>query len=94
MSKGIHKYKCGKCDTGTIIYIVNSTVKSTTALVKKCDNHNCKHQYGLKELWKADLTEIIEQNTFTCLCPRNEVDNCDRKEPCKECETCKHLRIS
>ncbi len=29
---------------------------------------------------------------FVCLCPRNETDNCDRKEPCKECETCPHLR--
>ena len=29
---------------------------------------------------------------FVCLCPRNEKDNCDRKEPCKECETCPHLR--
>ncbi len=29
---------------------------------------------------------------FVCLCPRNETDNCDRKEPCEECETCPHFR--
>lgn len=29
---------------------------------------------------------------FVCLCPRTKEDNCDRKEPCKECETCPHLR--
>jgi hypothetical protein len=29
---------------------------------------------------------------FICLCPRNKADDCDRKEPCKECETCPHLR--
>jgi hypothetical protein len=39
MSKGIHKYKCGKCDTGTIIYIVNSTVKCPMNENEKCCNH-------------------------------------------------------
>lgn len=29
---------------------------------------------------------------FVCLCPRTKEDNCDRKEPCKECETCPHFR--
>ena len=29
---------------------------------------------------------------FGCLCPRTKEDNCDRKEPCKECETCPHFR--
>lgn len=29
---------------------------------------------------------------FVCLCPRTKEDNCDRKEPCKGCETCQHLR--
>ena len=34
----------------------------------------------------------VQSEQFVCLCPRNETDNCDRKEPCKECETCPHLR--
>jgi len=29
---------------------------------------------------------------FVCLCPRTKEDNCSRKEPCKECETCPHFR--
>jgi hypothetical protein len=42
-----------------------------------------------KQLHLANVSGRIEQ--FVCLCPRNETDNCDRKEPCKECETCPHL---
>jgi hypothetical protein len=33
-----------------------------------------------------------DSEQFICLCPRNKADDCDRKEPCKECETCPHLR--
>ena len=43
-----------------------------------------------KKLNKPVVSGRSEQ--FVCLCPRNETDNCDRKEPCKECETCPHLR--
>ena len=38
----------------------------------------------------ADVSGRSEQ--FVCLCPRDEIDNCDRKEPCKECETCPYFR--
>ena len=43
-----------------------------------------------KKLNKPFVSGRSEQ--FVCLCPRNETDNYDRKEPCKECETCPHLR--
>lgn len=43
-----------------------------------------------KQLHLVNVSGRSEQ--FVCLCPRNEKDNCDRKEPCKECETCPHLR--
>ena len=29
---------------------------------------------------------------FLCLCQRTIEDDCDKKEPCKECETCFHFR--
>jgi hypothetical protein len=38
----------------------------------------------------TDVSGRSEQ--FVCLCPRTKEDNCDRKEPCKECETCPHFR--
>ncbi len=44
MSKGIHKYKCGKCDTGTIIYIVNSTglINATSSMIERISNDLAK----------------------------------------------------
>ena len=43
-----------------------------------------------EQLHLANVSGRSEQ--FVCLCPRNEIDNCDRKEPCRECETCPHFR--
>jgi len=43
-----------------------------------------------EQLHLANVNGRSEQ--FVCICPRTKEDNCDRKEPCKECETCPHFR--
>ena len=48
------------------------------------------HESEVKKLPIHNVVGRSEQ--FVCLCPRDEKDNCDRKELCKECETCPHLR--
>jgi hypothetical protein len=47
-----------------------------------------------REVNKISSNPVLcgDSEQFVCLCPRNEVDNCDRNDPCKECETCTHLR--
>ena len=57
-----------------------------------------KGEYYLSDILEKHLTEQLRlfavsgrSEQFVCLCPRNETDNCDRKQPCKECETCPHL---
>jgi len=38
-----------------------------------------------------DYENCVAKAKPICLNPRNESDNCDRKEPCKECEGCPHF---
>jgi len=54
-------------------------------LPKKHENHKGLHRINLA----AILDNFIELKPI-CLNPRNDKDNCDRKEPCEKCEGCPH----
>jgi len=51
-------FKCGKCDTGIVKRTLKETKKGVEIKMYKCDNKNCKHHYGIKEV--NSLTMIAE----------------------------------
>jgi hypothetical protein len=64
-------------------------------------HNNRKFTYkamATRDCWKELYLQLLQPDVsgrseqFVCLCPRTKEDNCDRKEPCKECETCPHFR--
>ena len=86
--------------------IINLNLKYMTPIevlkMLQCKINEAKFYNTNYVLQKNDIEMIAEalrihavsgrSEQFVCLCPRTEEDNCDRKEPCKECQTCPHFR--
>ena len=51
-------FQCGKCPDGRIITVHKFDGETNTVSIDKCTNHNCRHQYGFKEIMDSKIKKI------------------------------------